>query len=122
MENIFFFGCWSGAGHHLQDATGRVRYQLPQDFPMPPDFLDTGLLPPKLPEVEGRATFVHLNGWTIISFWDRSVDTRGKCNSAFVMRGIYSFEDAIEKAKAAFPQIWKRFTFEVVERKFGSMA
>ncbi len=116
---MFYFGCWTEAGHHLRDERGQTinERRMPSDFPCGECVLDGGFLPPKQPEQEGLATVAHLNGWTVLAFWDRSIDSRGKSNSAFIMRGGMSFHEACHLAKDAFPSIWSRFKFEIVERK-----
>jgi hypothetical protein len=113
--DAYYFGCWDGPGHYLRDTHGRMMREstIPTDFPCPPNCFDGCFLPPKLPELEGRASLVHLNGWTILAFWDRSVDKRGKCNSAFILRNYHDFDEAKRLAQVCFPQVWKRFTFEV---------
>ena len=118
MDGAFYFGCWREAGHYLFCPSGRqASYRLPDDFPISRgDILDAGFLPANLPEVEGLASFCHLNGWTIISFWDRSVDKRGKSNSSFLLRGEYSFDVACKAAAEVFPAIWSRFKFPIVMR------
>lgn len=78
--------------------------------------MDGGLLPPHLPEQPGKATFLHINGWTIFSFWDRSGDTRGNSSSTFLMRGTLSFRDAKTAAQVFFPKLWERFPFDVTLR------
>lgn len=119
MGNAFYFGCRNHeAGHYLQDASGRGVYEdsLPKDFPVKHHVLDAGLLPPyqaREKQVEGLAQLAHIGGWTILAFWDRSVDKRYGCNSAFVFRGTLTFEETKAKAAAMFPKIWGRFTFEV---------
>lgn len=114
----FYFGCWGKeAGHYLWTPRGNRTHDqlLPADFPVAHHSLDGSLLPPRQPEAEGRATHVHVNGWTIISFWDRSGDSRGKSNSAFIARGLLTFEEIVGISRQMFPQIWQRFTFQVVD-------
>jgi hypothetical protein len=115
-DDIYYFGCWREPGHFLRSREGvRHEHNLPADFPCPLNMLDGGFLPPKLPDVQGRATCVHLNRWTILSFWDRSVDKRPGCNSAFIIRGYHTFSEAVRLAKERFPEVWGRFTFTVYE-------
>lgn len=118
---IFYFGCWSPSksGHYLYFPGGlNAERQLPIDFPIARyETLDGGLLPNRLPQLEGKATFVNINGWTIITFWDFSGDSRPGSNSSFVMRGVFTFGEACGLARHAFSEIWKRFKFEVVERR-----
>lgn len=118
MES-FYFGCWTGrAGHYLHDIHGtECERSLPRNFPVKPSILDSGLLPPNSAQTEGLATLVHIGGWTIVTFWDRSGDRRGNSNSSFVLEGIHSFEKACEISAGRFPLIWSRFKFQIVEAK-----
>lgn len=120
MIEHFYFGCYRETGHYLFASRGHGIQKvhsssslLPVDFPCLSGMLDGGFLPPNLQQAQGRASFCHLNGWTIIAFWDRSVDSRGKSHSTFLMRGIFEFEMAKSLSVEAFPEIWKRFTFPV---------
>lgn len=117
MNDDFYFGCWNGnTGHYLFDPHGRTQWNDPQRFPFRSTILDGGLLPPNEPQAEGVAALCHISGWTVISFWDRTVDKRGGCNSSFVMRGVHDFGSAVCRAKAKFPDIWNRFPFPIVQR------
>jgi hypothetical protein len=62
---------------------------------------------------EGLAKLTHKDGWTLLSFWDRSVDKRNNSNSNFIQEGEFTFEQMVEQAKEKFPGIWERFKFEV---------
>jgi hypothetical protein len=116
IDDAYYFGCWQEPGHYLFAPGGRnAERHIPDDFPVSVHILDGGLLPPKLPEVEGRASLAHINGWTILSFWDRSIDKRGKCNSSFLFRGRLTFAEACQQAANNFPYLWTRFKFEVTE-------
>lgn len=68
-------------------------------------------------EVEGAARLHHRDGWTAMSFWDRSVDKRGGCNSTFFAEGTWSFAEMISIAITHYPDVWRRFKFEIVEAK-----
>jgi hypothetical protein len=112
---IFYFGCWHVIGHRLVDGSGRTCCgRLPTDFPVNPEAIDSTFLPPLLPQVEGRGHLSHVNGWTLLAFWDRSIDRRGKSNSLFLARGIHTFEEMVNRCRAAFPTVWSRFDFDVV--------
>jgi len=117
VSDVYYFGCWSVPGHYLHMPSGRTSYRDPEGFPCRSTALDSGFLPVGDSQEEGVATLCHLNGWTILAFWDRSVDSRPGANSAFVIRGEWSFGEARDKAKAAFPSIWQRFKFEVKLRE-----
>jgi hypothetical protein len=121
-SDVLFFGVWThDVGHYLYSVGGhRMRENhLPKDFPIRWQILDASLLPPGLPQVEGRAALWHFNAWTanswtILSFWDRSGDSRMNSNSAFVLRGNWDLEGACRAARDAFPEIWGRFKFQVL--------
>lgn len=114
IGQCLYFGCHREAGHFLWAENGhRASTDAEKKLPFRYGILDAGLLPPYQPQIEGQATIVHFPSWTIVSFWDRSVDKRGGCNSAFVIPAVVSFDDAITIAKQRFPWVWSRFTFEV---------
>ena len=102
-----YFGCIRSAGHFVWSPEGR--YVTDCEWL---GYLD-GRLPPEGKEVEGVARLHHFNGCTVIAFWDNSVDSRPASNSAFMLLGKLTFDQAVEAAKQAFPQVWQRFTFEV---------
>lgn len=116
--DCYFFGVKEYAGHFLYLGNQKVNQQhLPKDFPVDVYVLDGKLLPPKLPQEQGRAELVHVGGWTVLTFWDRSEDKRLNCNSSFLVRGQYDFQEVVKIAKDNYPKIWSRFDFEVYERK-----
>lgn len=115
----YFFGVWSpsGAGHYLFLPGGQRPHRLPSGFPFNRyEVLDGTFLPVSKDQPEGESTFFHINGWTVISFWDRSGDSRFASNSAFLVRGVMTFEAACQRARERFPSIWERFQFEVYQR------
>jgi|GEM_PF-2929743 len=110
----FYFGCHREPGHYLWTETERhAGYAAERSFPFRYTILDGGLLPVGVQEIEGAASLIYIGGWTVITFWDRSVDKRGGCNSAFVIPSKLSFDDAIALSKVRFKWVWKRFKFDV---------
>lgn len=116
--DCYYFGVMKHAGHHLYRGNNTIhkRY-LPNDFPVDVRALDGALLPPQLPQDEGRAELIHLNGWTVLTFWDRSEDKRYRSSSTFIVRGAHSFLETVEIAREHYPQVWSRFEFEINERE-----
>lgn len=117
MTEVYYFGCWREPGHYLYSPHGRRHGglgSLPIDFPCSVRVLDGGLLPPRAPQTQGAAAHVHLHGWTILSFWDRSGDTRPQSCSTFLLRGLFAFHEACKQAREAFPAVWARYPFPVV--------
>ena len=62
---------------------------------------------------EGLARLHHLEGWTALFFWDRSVDSKCNSNSTFLFRGLYTFQEVCDLAYQRFPSIWNRFTVHI---------
>lgn len=112
-------------GHRYLDPTMRlddrdVRNALPaawrcrqDELPPPRPKYDTR--PLDVSEPEGVMRVQHLGGWTALAMWDRSVDTRGNCLSVFFLRGEYTFATGLAAARDAFPTIFARFTFPIVD-------
>ncbi len=112
MSDVFYFGCIGDIGHYMFNTHGRSVRDV-GDMPWG-RYGEDGKLPPEEGgQVQGEALVHHKDGWTALSFWDRSVDTRFGCNSNFFFRGTYDFAEAVALARTAFPQVWARFTFDV---------
>jgi hypothetical protein len=119
-EEVYYFGCVDVAGHYMHAAKAprsleerRAEHDVLYSNPWGTE-VDSGLCPSG-PEIEGRALLHHKDGWTALSFWDRSVDSRGKCNSNFLAKGTFDFEKMLELARENFPHVMKRFKFEIVQ-------
>jgi hypothetical protein len=114
----FYFGCGSEAGHYYwtpgRHGMAKTRWLSAADHGLPWGRVD-GQLTPRGREVQGEALLHHKDGWTALAFWDRSVDTRGGCNSVFFFDSRLSFEQALADAREHFPQVFARFDFEVVD-------
>lgn len=118
MAKAYYFGCVGGAGHYLFEANGGPPFSSGSRTMDWTRFCDGGLLKDTDPkEIEGKATWSYLNGYSIISFWDRSVDKRGGCCSSFLVPGLLSFSLVLQTAKEVFPTIFERFKFEIVKAK-----
>jgi hypothetical protein len=118
LERVFFSGIYkdSGSGHALWSSPRRIAYafDVPKDFPCREYALDGSFLPPGLPQDQGRVSLVHLNGWTIAAFWDRTGDSRGNSCGAFLRRGTLTFDEIIADARDQYPDLFERFTFPFV--------
>lgn len=99
--DLFFFGCTEGLGHRCWcPKNGSFWYH---DRPDPfGSNLDSGYAPKDSP-VNFRCHLVQKDGWTLIAFWDNTIDKRGKSNAAFVAKGLFTFDEILEKAETAFP-------------------
>jgi len=109
---MYYFGCIRQAGHYLWESGGGALYRcrvLPQDWPFGENgwSLDRKFCPNNA-QTQSSARLVHVDGWTVLAMWDRTVDKRWGCNANFVERGELSFEQMVEKAKESFPTVWER--------------
>ncbi len=115
----FYFGCWGDSGHYLWDEHAN---HARRGTGLPPSLgvarLD-GEFAPKGPQTEGRAALHHVDGWTVLAFWDRSVDRRHGSHSTFVAEGAHDFAAMVAIARARFPRVWGRYRFEVRPRAGG---
>ena len=55
-------------------------------------------------ETEGRGYRHSVEGWTVVSWWDRSEDPRGGCCAAFLINALVSWAEALTLARATFPR------------------
>lgn len=99
---VFYLGCWSEVGHHMHASDGGLtRGRLPFELDDPGRW---GTLYAK----QHERKLHHVDGWTVLSMADNTVDTRPGSHMTFAMVGTHSTEDAERHARAAFPFIWER--------------
>ena len=130
---MLYFGPWDTPGHYLYWEDGRSERpervggrERPRDFPWNEDSSEYGIDGQLQPgcyrknghwrhgtENQGEAKLYHKQGWTALSFWDRSVDPRGACNSTYFARGDFSFDQMVEMAKTRFAHRWNKMNFDV---------
>lgn len=126
LRVVTYLGCWDRSGHYLHTYEGRpVGWDSRDWLPFPYEQLDGGRFQPfrvidsswtersgqvhyKGPQDEGVGRLTIVDGWTILGFWDRSVDTRGGSCGAFVAIGVHDFEEMKWLAAGYFPKIAAR--------------
>lgn len=128
-----YFGCWDGPGHYLHDVKGRHVYpeDVPGRLPWHMGLMDGDLLKNrKVPDLPDGRVFWTCGGatafWYAFYWWDRSVDTRGACNSGFYVRGFGwpEEDDAFAYACDQFPRVVARQKFPLVlqEKRRAALA
>ncbi len=131
IPQMFYFGPWDCAGHYVCDESGhsvnRETERIlpwghgPERHPLdcclqPGCYKDRdGRIENRGPQIEGHAVLHHLNGWTAIGFWDRTIDTRPNSNSVYMAEGTFTFAEMVDMAKARFSKRWNKMKFEVTE-------
>lgn len=122
----YYYGCWQETGHYWHCGTKKGR-SVAQRIGIDVYKVDTGFCPGAIPgsqsfsrsKVEGEAALHHINEWTILSFWDNSIDDRPGSHSTFIVFGTYDYTIMCTIAERQFPSVWKRFKFslKLVEEK-----
>jgi len=128
--NTYFFGCKRNAdknplgqvGHYHYGADAQSLYGNWRSIKHPWGDEEKGIYPdgnlcPKNTTKEGVANLHHKDGWTALSFWDYSGDTRGASNSNFFFEGTFTFDEAKELMGKFYPSIVDRFKFVVTENR-----
>lgn len=116
---IYYFGCWDRPGHFLHEPGRRVMSRevlgpfdvygnagLPIDgkfTPGPHPQYGTGGL-----QDESFVALTYVRGWTVMAMWDRSIDTRGASNAAFISEGRLTETEMWELALVSYPTIVAR--------------
>ena len=109
-----YFGCWDSPGHFLYDVNGLTVYDRPSDLPWSEGLMDSGFLKNrKVRDATTGKVYWTVGGWELwyaFFWWDRSVDSRGACNSGFYVRG-FGYPEAqatFDYACAQFPHVVRR--------------
>ncbi len=106
---VLCFGCIGVAGHYLHSKTG-VNWRNEQT-PWG-DRLDAFLLTSDYynhnTAVTGLCSEHHLNGWTAISFWDRSGDSRPGSNTSFLCHAEITAAELLALAREQWPHVFSR--------------
>ena len=103
---VYYFGCIERPGHYFWKPNGTKIYD-----PIGPwGYAVDGKLAPSGKQVQRIAALHHKDGWTALSFWDRSVDERPGSNSAFVTEQTLSFDAMLALAQSFFPQVFARLS------------
>ena len=112
-KKIYFFGVSSAQnkGHFLHHEGMRVAWDDKKLLPFSSHILDGGLLP-QHPQVQGELHLAVINGWTLLSMWDRTADSRPGSNAVFLAEGNHVIEEMKNIASEKFPAIWKRIQGE----------
>jgi hypothetical protein len=118
----YYFGCREGDhGHHWHGPRGQAVKKDPVK-------LIDGVFAPRLPSGEeapqGQCSLHRLgNQYSIVAYWDRSGDSRGASNSAFVVENSYATLDKIlTLMRTVFPWVFERQSFELVPYREPELA
>lgn len=113
---MMYYGCWDDTGHYYYDEHGMSmsRREMDRLMKMPWGIYEVdGGMQPRNNQVEGEAVLVCKEDWTVLTFWDRTIDHRPGSLSAYVAKGTFTFDQMVAMAKARFSVRWNRMKFEV---------
>lgn len=107
-DDMLYFGCIKDPGHYLYDKNGRkLLASSIRELPFYENLLDGGLLK-NVPSTEGYGTLNVIRGWTIFSFWDRSVDSRQGSNSAALYHSVVDYCEMRKLMREHLPWLHER--------------
>lgn len=115
---IYFFGCIRQPGHYWWAPPHQnLKFRAPPEIGIPDAWerIDGNFVPEGTSyNVEGHASLLYEDDWTLLAFWDRTIDKRPGSNAAFVARGTLSFDEICDLAKEHFAGVWARFHYSII--------
>lgn len=114
VTEAYYFGTFQDSGHYLW--TKRLRkhdFPFRGESPVPWTRLD-GKLYDESRQVEGECHLHHKDGWTALSFANRTDDSRPGSNSTFFFNAVLGFDQAVAAAREHFPRVTQAFKFDLV--------
>lgn len=117
---IFYCGCLDVPGHYVSS--------VPPIGEGDPDPRPASLRGYRLDHAERWGTLyapehvrkvTHVEGWTVLSMCDYTVDKRPNSHITFAMEGTLSVSEAEARARIAYPSIWKRVDDRATPRRAG---
>ena len=106
---MLYFGCvGNNVGHYLVTWNGSPPHKYEKNLKEAGlyDRIDGGFCPSR--RVEGNAKLTHENGWTILAWWDNSIDARAGSHSTFLKHGVWSADHMRQWAGRLFPDVITR--------------
>lgn len=109
MTKLFYLGCINKAGHYLwKDQDTEDSYYGNKEIPEHIlSKLDTGFCP-KDTAVIGFVQRTNIDDWVILSWWDRSVDSRPGSHSTFAAQGFKNMGELQSEMRNKFPVVFSR--------------
>lgn len=107
---VLYFGF---VAHHGHDLRSKIRSaNIYKDTPWGVA-LDGGLLDGERDIPNGTWFERHKDGWSAVSFWDRSGDERPNSNSAFIVHAEMDGKSILDLARAQWPEVFARPGFPI---------
>lgn len=115
-KTCLFFGAWSPEkiGHYFYPRGNPIARKMEWEISHKIDACLLGSI--WFDQTQGEYVRAVVDGWVVLSFWDRTGDSRFGSNSAFLFNYDAPDAELLEHAKQQFPTISRRFTFELKPR------
>ena len=111
-----YFGCVLESGHFAFGVD--LRSDRRHKFSNWLENNDGMFPPPNIDQAQGIARLIEFEDFTVLAFWDRSIDHRPGSHSTFLLPGgDLTFDEALRRAGMYFPTVWNRYKFAVTEHK-----
>jgi hypothetical protein len=113
---VYYFGCGRRVGHwwYLPNPAGAQTLWWGSSAAAAsamrtvfPD-IDADYAPRTKRFVEGQAKLTHIRGWTVLAWWDNSVDHRPNSNSAIVANRTLDYDQMLSLLAVQFPEVLQR--------------
>jgi hypothetical protein len=115
-----FFGCWDEAGHYMRTPDKQMVHDCVRvGIPRPEDLDGSRLFLPHPENVgEGRITYLPALNVTVLSWWNRIIDTRPGVNSHVICRGGQGIQTMWNVFASRFPDLAALHTKPIVGRTY----
>lgn len=118
LHKMYYVGCHGDSGHYLWDEDQNyIRWDKTNELQPFGSHLDGDFTPVavnRFIQGNGVIRFTQQSGWSIINFWDNSIDDRPGSHSLFLINKICDVAEVLSSAKNRFPWVFNRFKFEIV--------
>jgi len=108
MLHIYFYGKGDYPGHkfYKPGMVSVIKPPVPWGWEIDGKMQPRGI--PRDSQPLGCACLHYKDGWTMLSFWDRSGDPRPNSNGNFIVQGTHNFETMLSLAQIHFPTLMAR--------------
>ena len=107
-STVLYFGCIHGPGHYLHHPTEGEVPRKDRSHPWGNRIDGWVLRDSKAKVALGAVHSSKINGWTLVAWADRSVDSRHGSHSTFIVEADITPERLIELAREQWPQVFSR--------------
>lgn len=125
-DRVYFYGCWGPTRYALWTRERKIVFY--RDVGVTDRMasrLDGGYAPGSLflggklkladfdDQIEGVVRDYFEDGWTVLSFWDRSNDPNFNAHSTYLVKGTFTIGNALRLARAYFPDKFNNYPFHL---------